>query len=86
MTEIYTKTFQGGKAGVGYRWRSNLDVDEAVVVVMNSLDKEDELQEWLVRTLGQSIADSNPEFGKYFLEEIRHHAPLAMKYFEVNEG
>lgn len=70
---------------MGYRWKTKQETDEAVVVVMNSLDEEGTLSEWLVRTLKQSIADSDPEYGKYFYEEIREHAPKAMKYFEVNE-
>lgn len=52
---------------------------------MNSLDSEGALKEWLVRTLKQSIADSGPEMGKYFYEEIKKHAPGALKYFEVFE-
>lgn len=70
---------------MGYRWKNKQEVDEAVVVVMNSLDSEGALKEWLVRTLKQSIADSGPEMGKYFYEEIKKHAPGALKYFEVFE-
>ena len=70
---------------MGYRWKNKQEVDEAVVVVMNSLDNEGGLREWLVRTLKQSIADSNPELGKYFYDGIKRHAPSAMKYFEATE-
>lgn len=70
---------------MGYRWKNKQEVDEAVVVVMNSLDSESELREWLVRTLKQSIADSDPSLGKYFYEKIERHAPKALKYFEVVE-
>ncbi|MBN1432121.1 MAG: hypothetical protein JW931_05070 [Methanomicrobiaceae archaeon] len=71
---------------MGYRWKNKLEVDEAVVVVMNTLEKKGSLKEWLVRTLKQSIGDSDPELGKYFYEEIKMHAPAALKYFEVVEG
>ena len=70
---------------MGYRWKNKQETDEAVVVVMNSLDREGVLKEWLVRTLKKSIEDSDPVLGKYFYEEIAVHAPGAMKYFEVVE-
>lgn len=70
---------------MGYRWKNKQEVDEAVVVVMNSLDSGG-LKDWLVRTLKQAIADSDPEMGKYFYEEIKNHAPKALKLFEVVEG
>ncbi len=68
-----------------YRWKTNIDVDEAVVVVMNVLDKNPDLPNWLIVTLNGSIADSDPDLGKYFFREIRKHAPRAMKYFEGRE-
>jgi hypothetical protein len=71
---------------MGYRWKNKQEVDEAVVVVMNSLDNEGTLKGWLVRTLKQSIADSDPALGKYFYEEIKNHASGALKYFEIVEG
>ncbi len=71
---------------MGYKWKNKIEVDEAVVVVMNSLDKEGRLSDWLVRTLKQSIADSDPGLDSYFYEEIKKHAPKALNYFEVVEG
>ncbi|WP_048152607.1 hypothetical protein [Methanolacinia paynteri] len=71
---------------MGYRWRNKQEVDEAVVVVMNSLDNEGTLKGWLVRTLKQSIADSDAALGTYFYDEIKDHAPAALKFFEIVEG
>ena len=67
---------------MGYRWKNKTDVDEAVVVVMNSLDESDILPNWLVRTIQQSIEDSDPEYVKYFYKEVGQHAPAGMKFFE----
>ncbi|MBP2132669.1 pyruvate kinase [Methanomicrobium sp. W14] len=66
---------------MGYRWKNKIDVDEAVVVLMNSLDAEGKLPAWLVRTMKQSLADSEKEMGSYFMEEIKVHAPRALPYF-----
>jgi hypothetical protein len=69
-----------------YRWVKNVDVDEAVVVIMNSLDEKSELPQWLVRTIQQSIEDSEPKFVKYFFEELGKYAPKAMISFEGRGG
>ncbi|WFN35610.1 hypothetical protein L1S32_05775 [Methanogenium sp. S4BF] len=71
---------------MGYRWKNNTDVDEAVVVIMNSLDKKDILPTWLVRTVQQSIEDSDPVYVKYFYKEVGKHAPAGMKFFEDSGG
>jgi len=71
---------------MGYRWRNNTDVDEAVVVIMNSLDQKEVLPIWLVRTIKQSIDDSDPVYVKYFYTEVGQHAPMGMKFFEESCG
>ncbi|MDE4907671.1 hypothetical protein L0665_03470 [Methanogenium marinum] len=71
---------------MGYRWKNNTDVDEAVVVIMNSLDKKDVLPTWLVRTIQQSIEDSDPKYVKYFYKEVGQHVPMGMKFFEDSGG
>ena len=68
-----------------YRWKKKVDVDEAVVVVMNVLDKNPELPNWLLVTLHGSIADSDKNLTTYFLNEIKKHVPKALKYFESRE-
>ena len=68
-----------------YRWKKKVDVDEAVVVIKNSLDANPELPNWLITTILGSIADSDPELSKYFFKEIRKFAPTALKYFESRE-
>lgn len=68
-----------------YRWKNKVDVDEAVVVVMNVLDRNPELPNWLLVTLNASIADSEKKLSRYFLEEIKTHVPGALKYFESRE-
>ena len=68
-----------------YRWNRKVDVDEAVVVVMNVLDKNPDLPNWLIVTLNGSVADSDKKLSEYFLSEIKKHAPYAMKYFESRE-
>ncbi len=68
-----------------YRWKKKVDVDEAVVVLMNVLDKNEELPNWLLVTLNGSIADSDKKLGKYFLDEVKKHVPSALKYFESRE-
>jgi hypothetical protein len=71
---------------MGYRWRNKTDVDEAVVVIMNSLDEKELLPQWLMRTIQQSIDDSNPEYVKYFYEEVKKYAPASLKFFEDTGG
>lgn len=65
-----------------YRWKTKTSVDETVVVVMNVLDKNPDLPNWLIVTINGSIADSDKKLVTYFFEEIKKHVPLAMKYFE----
>nr|WP_319540458.1 hypothetical protein [uncultured Methanospirillum sp.] len=66
-----------------YTWKTTVDVDETIVVLMNVLDKNTELPNWLVCTINGSISDSKPEIVKYFFEEVKQHIPAAMKYFET---
>ncbi|MDD1701368.1 MAG: hypothetical protein LUQ31_00120 [Methanoregula sp.] len=68
-----------------YRWRKKVDVDEAVVVIKNSLDAGPDLPNWLIVTILGSIADSEPDMGRYFFRELKKHAPSALKYFESRE-
>ncbi|MCP1661572.1 MAG: hypothetical protein D5R99_00295 [Methanocalculus sp. MSAO_Arc1] len=70
---------------MAYRWKNRLEVDEAVVVVMNSLEKGPDLSPWLVRTIQAAINESGPDLGKYFLEQLKDHAPGALRWFEVEE-
>lgn len=65
-----------------YKWNKNVDVDEAVVVIMNVLDKNPDLPNWLLVTLNASIADSDTKMVKYFFEEVKKNIPAALKYFE----
>ena len=65
-----------------YRWKNKIDVDETIVVIMNVLDKQTELPNWLVNTIYGSIRDSDPAMTKFFYAEVKKHAPAAMKYFE----
>lgn len=67
---------------MGYRWRNKIDVDEAIVVIMNTLDQENELSGWLIRTINQSVKDSDPEMVTYFFEELKMFAPAAVASFE----
>lgn len=67
---------------MGYRWRNKIDVDEAVVVIMNTLDQGNDLSGWLIRTINQSVKDSDPEMGTYFFEELKKFAPAAVTSFE----
>ena len=66
-----------------YKWKTKVDVDETIVVIMNVLDKNPELPNWLVMTITCSISDSNQEMVKYFFDEIKHHVPAALKNFEL---
>ncbi|ABS56030.1 hypothetical protein Mboo_1512 [Methanoregula boonei 6A8] len=68
-----------------YRWKTKTDVDEAIVVIMNVLDKNPDLPNWLISTLNGSIADSDLKVVGYFFEEVKKHVPRAMKYFESRE-
>ncbi len=65
-----------------YRWNKKVDVDEAVVVVMNVLDKNPDIPNWLLVTLNGSVADSDKNLVKYFFQELEKYAPKALKYFE----
>ena len=66
---------------MGYRWKNKIDVDEAVVVLMNSLDSDGDISAWFIRTINQSMKDSDKQMGSYFLEEVKKHAPKALNYF-----
>lgn len=68
-----------------YKWKKPVDVDEAVVVIMNVLDKNPDLPNWLLMTLHASIADSDNKMVKYFFDEIKKNVPSALKYFESRE-
>ncbi|HIJ07691.1 MAG: Uncharacterized protein XE11_2108 [Methanomicrobiales archaeon 53_19] len=70
---------------MAYRWKDKIEVDEAVVVVMNSLEKGPDLSPWLVRTITAAIDDSDPALGRYFFEEIQKHAPAAVGFFAREE-
>ncbi|MFA7563568.1 MAG: hypothetical protein WCY70_09005 [Methanoculleus sp.] len=69
-----------------YRWKNGQDVDEAVVVVMNTLDQDQEIQGWLLRTLQQVIDGSDPQLAQYFFVELERHRPEALKYFKRPES
>ncbi|MFZ1896752.1 hypothetical protein [Methanoregula sp.] len=68
-----------------YRWKTKVDVDEAIVVIMNVLDKNPDLPNWLIVTINGSIADSDKNVVGYFFEEVKKHVPRALKYFESRE-
>jgi len=68
-----------------YKWKTTIDVDEAVVVIMNVLDKNPDLPNWLLLTLNGSIADSDNKMVKYFFEQIKKNVPSALKYFESRQ-
>jgi hypothetical protein len=65
-----------------YTWKTTVDVDETIVVLMNVLEKNTELPNWLVMTINGSISDSDQEMVKYFFKEVKQHIPAALKYFE----
>ncbi|MBP2145039.1 hypothetical protein J2129_000493 [Methanofollis sp. W23] len=65
-----------------YRWTSRRDVDETVVVVMNSVEEEGTLPEWLRRTVQGSIDLSDPQYVRYFYDQVKSHVPTALKLFE----
>ncbi|WP_067073857.1 hypothetical protein [Methanoculleus horonobensis] len=64
-----------------YRWNDGQDVDEAIVVVMNTLDADPEIRGWLLHALQQAIDDSDPELARYFFVELKRHRPEALRYF-----
>jgi hypothetical protein len=68
-----------------YKWKTTVDVDEAIVVIMNVLDKNPDLPNWLLMTLNGSIADSDKKMVKYFFEQVKKNAPSALKYFESRQ-
>jgi len=68
-----------------YRWKKKVDVDEAVVVMMNVLDKSPDLPNWLIATINGSIADSDKKMVRYFFEEVKKNVPAALKYFESRQ-
>jgi len=65
-----------------YRWNNQRDVDEAVVVVMNTVDQGQEIRGWLMRALQQAIYDSDPGLAEHFFKELERHRPGALKYFK----
>jgi hypothetical protein len=67
------------------RWKKNVDVDEAVVVVMNVPEKNTDLPHRLIMTLNGPTADSDKKRVRYFFEEVEKHIPFALKYFESRE-
>ena len=64
-----------------YRWKKTIDVDETIVVIMNVLEKNCELPDWLVTTISGAIRDSDPALVRYFSGEVKKFAPGAMQYF-----
>jgi hypothetical protein len=68
-----------------YRWKTKVDVDETIVVMMNVLDKNPDLPNWLIVTVSGSIADSDKKLVKYFFDEVKKHVPAALKYFESRQ-
>lgn len=64
-----------------YRWKSRKDVDEAIVVIMNTLEDEEVFPEWLRRTIQAAIDDSEPEYVRYFYDEVKRFAPVSLKLF-----
>jgi len=49
-----------------------MDVDETVCVIQNSLNNDPDLPHWLVQTIKGAIANSEPQFAKYFFEELKN--------------
>ena len=68
-----------------YKWKTRVDVDETIVVIMNVLDKNPDLPNWLIVTIIGSISDSDKKLVRYFFKEVEKHAPAALKYFEANQ-
>jgi hypothetical protein len=69
-----------------YRWKNGQDVDEAVVVVMNTLDQDQEIQGWLLHTLQQVIDESDLQLAQYFFVELEQHRPEALGFFRKPES
>lgn len=69
-----------------YRWKKDRDAEEAVVTLMNVLDTRAEPPEWLRRTIQQAINDSDPSYVRHFFDEVKEHAPGALKFFEQIES
>ncbi|WP_292491724.1 hypothetical protein [Methanoculleus sp. 10] len=67
-----------------YRWNDRKDVDEAVVVVMNTLDAGQEVRGWLMRTMQQAIYDSDPGFADYFFKELEASGPRRSAWLSGN--
>ena len=57
------------------------DVDEAVVVVMNTLDAG-QVRGWLMRYVGDIRLRS---IASYFFRELEQHRPAALRYFRKPE-
>ncbi|MEN6611650.1 MAG: hypothetical protein ABFC24_12475, partial [Methanoregulaceae archaeon] len=68
-----------------YRWKTKVDVDETIVVIMNVLDKNPDLPNWLIVTIIGSISDSDKKMVEYFFKEVKKHVPAALKYFESRQ-
>ena len=68
-----------------YRWKTKIDVDETIVVIMNVLDKNPDLPNWLIVTIVGSIADSDKKMVKYFFTEVEKRVPSGLKYFESRQ-
>jgi hypothetical protein len=68
-----------------YRWKTKIAVDETIVVIMNVLDKNPDLPNWLIETINGSIADSDKKLVRYFFEEVKKYVPAALKYFEASQ-
>ncbi len=68
-----------------YTWKTKIDVDETIVVIMSVLDKHPDLPNWLIVTIIGSIAGSDKKMVKYFFNEVEKHAPSALKYFESTQ-
>ena len=64
-----------------YTWKKNVDVDETIVVIMNVLEKNCELPDWLVTTIYGAIGDSDPALVTYFYKEVEKFAPGAQQFF-----
>jgi len=82
---MFINHYCGGCYSMPYRWKSKVDVDETIVVLMNVLDKKPDLPNWLITTIIGSIADSDKKMALYFFEEVKKHVPAALKYFESRQ-
>jgi hypothetical protein len=68
-----------------YRWKTKVAVEETIVVIINVLDRNPGLPDWLIDTINGSIADSDRKMVTYFFKEVRKHTLAAMKYFESRQ-